>query len=271
MLTDGEVGPSPQLAINDVGTGKPLVLLHGVGADAQIWRAVAGRMRHARRLLFPDLPGFGASPPLGSGFELGEVADALGAALEAVAGEPFDLVGNSLGGAVALVLARRHPQLVDRLVLVAPAGFSRFPPVLTEPVARLAPAALAGRRILGAPLAGIGLARRVMLWGTVADPAELSAQDVRLMLGASRRSSRIAAAVRAVLSADLVDELVGLGRPPALIWGERDRVVPLSTLAALLAACPAARVEIITRAGHVPQLERPAAFVGALERLLAAS
>lgn len=262
------MGAPEQLAINAVGTGKPVVLLHGVGADAQIWRPVVGRMRRARRLLFPDLPGFGASPAIGGGFDLREVADVLGEALAAAAGEPFDLVGNSLGGAVALVLARRHPQLVERLVLIAPAGFSPFPRALAEPVGRLAPAALAGRRILGTPLAGSGLARRVMLWGTVADAAELSADDVRLMLGASRRSSRIAAAVSAVLAADLLDQLEGLGRPPGLMWGERDRVVPLSTLAAIVAACPGARVEIIPRAGHVPQLERPAEFVRALKRLL---
>lgn len=258
----------PKIAIDVTGAGKPLVFLHGVGADQRIWREVVRRMHTERLLLTPDLPGFGASPPVNRGFDLEEAADALGGALSTVARESFDRVGNSLGGAVAVVLAQRHPELVDRLVLVAPAGFSPRSKLIREPVARLAPAALAGRRVLGTPLMGSGLARRILLWGTVAAPQDLPSTDARVMLQASRRSSRVGAAVSAVLQADLLGELPGLQRPLGLLWGDRDRVISTATMRTILAAYPAATTEMIAGAGHVPQLECPDRFVNALNRLL---
>ena len=261
--------PTDTIAFDVSGRGRPLVLLHGAGADRSIWRDVMRRMRADRRLLALDLPGFGASPAISAGFDLAEAADAVARLLHGRLREPADLVGNSLGGAVAFVLALRRPELVDRLVLVAPAGFSPLPRLVAEPVARLAPAALVGRRLLGGPLMDISLARRVLLWGTIAAPQNLSARDARGMLQSSRRSSRLGAAVGAVLHADLLSELIGLQRPLGLLWGEQDRIIPTATLEAILAAYPAATAETLPDVGHVPQLERPEEFVDALHRLLA--
>lgn len=260
---------SDTIAVDIAGAGAPMALLHGVGADRGIWREVTRRMRDERRLIVPDLPGFGESAPLGSGFDLAKTADALAQALGDRVSEPFDLVGNSLGGAVAVALALRHPSLVRRLVLVAPAGFSPLPRLVSEPIARVAPIALTGRRVLGTPLVASGAARRLLLWGTVAAPGRLSGRDARLMLQSSRHSSRVGSAVGAVLRADLLSELADLQPPLGLLWGERDRVIPIRTMRALHAACPTAETEIISDAGHVPQLERPDEFVGALARLLA--
>ena len=104
------------LAAETHGRGEPLVLVHGLATTRVIWRRVLPYL--AYRVTAIDVPGFGESPPAGPGFVLEEVADAIAMAFDA----PFDLVGHSLGGAIAIVLAERHPELVERLVLVAPAG-----------------------------------------------------------------------------------------------------------------------------------------------------
>lgn len=257
------------IAIDTEGRGEPLVLLHGVGATRRIWRSVIVRVSDEHTVLAPDIPGFGDSPPVGEGFELEESARALAAALSELVAGPFDLVGNSLGGAVAVILARQSPELVRRLVLAAPAGFSLWPSAVAVGAARLSEPAIAVRRVLGGALADSGLARRVLLWGTVAEPERLSAHDARAMFEASRGSVRIGAAVAAAMERDLRPELSELDIPLGLIWGKRDGVIPIATLRTITSVRPDAIAETIPDAAHVPHFERPAAFVGALLRVLA--
>jgi pimeloyl-ACP methyl ester carboxylesterase len=221
-----------------------------------------------RRVLAPDLPGLGQSAPAASGFELEAVADVLAAGLADRAREPFDLVGNSLGGAVALVLAARHPGLVRRLVLVSPAGFAPRPPALAALLGLLAPPWLALRRRAGTALAWSATARRAVLWGTVAEPHRMAASDARAMLASSRGSTRIGPALAEVLQADLRGDLAQLEVPLGLIWGERDRIVPLSTLEVIRELRRDVVVETLPRVAHVPHLERPDEFVAALLRVL---
>lgn len=256
------------IAVDAVGRGEPIVLLHGVGASREIWRKVIDELASDRLVLAPDLPGFGDSPPVGEGFALADAADTLADAFCQRRTEAFDLVGNSLGGAVALVLALRRPELVRRLVLVAPAGFSPRPRLVSAAVARLSGPLITLRRRLGTPLISSDLARRVLLWGTVAAPQHLSAQDARAMLQASCRSAHLGSAVAAVLGSDLRGELTRLDAPLGLIWGTRDRVVPIATMKSILAIRPESVVETVSDAAHVPQFERPIEFVAALRCVL---
>jgi len=256
------------IAVDEAGAGDALVLLHGVGASRGVWRRAMPRLARRRRVLAPDLPGFGGSDPAGAGFDLDAVADALAAGLADRAAAPFDLVGNSLGGAVAVVLAARRPDLVRRLVLAAPAGFGPHGATVAR-AGGVAGARLIGLRgRVGAPLAGSAAARRVLLFGTVGDPGGLAADDARAMLTASRDSVRIGPAIATVMAVDLRPRLSGLAVPCGALWGERDRVVPVATLDTLRACVPRLPVERIAGAGHVPQVEQPEAFAVALERLL---
>jgi len=255
--------------VDERGAGEPLVLLHGLGASRLVWRRAAPRLARSRLVIAPDLPGLAGSAPAGPGFDLDDVAGVLAPVLCERAGGPFDLLGTSLGGAVAVHLAAGHPELVRRLVLAAPAGFapSRVP-VAASGVGAASERAMAVRRIVGTRAAGSATARRALLWGAVAEPARLSAGDARMMFEASRGSERIGAALASVLRADLRPLLRGLEVPLGLIWGERDRVVPISTLSSIRQLRPDAEVETIPRAAHIPQLERPAEFVAAVERVL---
>lgn len=256
------------IAIAETGRGRPLVLLHGVGASRIIWRHVAPVLAQDRRVLAPDLPGFGDSDPVGAGFDLETTAAALASVLAERAGEPFDLMGNSLGGAVALEVARLEPDLVRRLVLGAPAGLSSRPGALAFAAERAVGPMVAARRMFGAPLAASPVVRRAALWGAVAEPGRLPAEDARMMLTASRGATRIGAAVGAVLRADLLRRLGELEVPLGLIWGRRDRVIPISGVRAVQEVRRDVLVETIDDAAHVPQVERPAEFIAALTRLL---
>ena len=88
------------------------------------------------------------------------------------------------------------------------------------------------------------------------------------MLQGSRGSKRIGPAVEAVMRADVGPLLEPLERPLGLIWGRRDRVVPIATLERIRAVCPDVTVEILEDVAHVPQLEQPAEYLAALARIL---
>jgi pimeloyl-ACP methyl ester carboxylesterase len=256
------------LAVDETGRGEPLVLIHGLATTREIWGTVVPALARERRVVTLDLPGFGASAPAGPGFDLALVADriARGLAAHGVRG-PFDLAGHSLGAGVALTLACARPKLVQRLILVAPAGMR---PPGRLPASRLAPGIptlFAARRRL-APLTDFGLGRRLLLSLAVADGSAISPTQARLMVEASNGASRIAAAFATVAGADLRPLLTQTTAPLGLIWGQRDLTVLPRGAREIRAARPDALLELIPEAGHVPMIERPDAFAAALDGLL---
>ena len=262
-------GRRPLLSVNETGEGDPLVLLHGLGTTQEIWSLVTAPLAQSRRVITLDLPGFGESAPVGEGFDLGEVSDRLARALAAQhVTAPFDLVGHSLGGAVALTLAANRPKLVRRLVLVAPAGLQRRRPAL--PGALLGPGAnglFAARRRLAA-LSDRPWGRRLLLAFAAADGATLSPGQARMMVEASAPAQRIAAATAVIAQADLLPLVRSAPAPLGLIWGRQDRAVPFKVAADILAQRPDAELEVIDWTGHVPMVERPDSFAVALDGIL---
>lgn len=254
------------LALDRYGSGEPLVLIHGLGTNRRVWSEVASALARRLSAIAIDLPGFGDSPPAGEGFALDQVADHIHAGLREQ--PPYDLLGHSLGGAIALTLARRHPERVRRLILSAPAGFRTRPRPLAQALGAVAPALLRGRRIIGGPLVQSPTARRALLWGALHDARGISATRARSMLEASRGASRLGEATEAALQADLASDLEALDCPVGLIWGERDPLMPEATTDAIRSHRPDAPVEVIPDAGHVVQLERPEQFAEAVDRLL---
>lgn len=259
---------SPLVAIEAAGAGEPLVMLHGLATDRRIWELVTPRLSEHRRVVTVDLPGFGASAPAGDGFELGVVADRLarGLAARGVRG-PYDLVGHSLGGGVALRLAHDRPRLVRRLVLVAPAGLQPLPGAVSGLLAATADAAFAIRRD-AASLADVAWGRRLLLLGAAADGAELDPETARRLVAASAGAQRTAPALQAITSSDLRPLLQRLQMPLGVIWGRSDLTFTRRRAAAIARLRPHTRVIELGDAGHVPMVERPDAFLDALERLL---
>jgi pimeloyl-ACP methyl ester carboxylesterase len=291
------------LAVEQVGAGEPRVLIHGFATTRAVWTLVAPALSRGHRVVTLDVPGFGESEPAGPGFELDRVAERIaeGLAARGVA-TPFDLLGHSLGAAVALTLAARRPDAVRRLVLAAPAGLGRAAP--TAGLARSAPAdgavraladgavraladgvlraladgvrvlpggidgLLAARRSL-APLTDLAWGRRLLLLTAVADAAALPPTQARLLVEASAGARRSSEALATIASADLRPLLARTEAPLGLIWGARDRTVPLRAARLIADARPDATLDVIQDAGHVSMVERPEAFVAAAERLLA--
>jgi pimeloyl-ACP methyl ester carboxylesterase len=256
------------VTLDDRGSGPPLVLIHGLATTRVIWRHALPLLSEGRRVITLDVPGFGKSPPAGPGFELEEVAKRIAGSLERQGlTRPFDLVGHSMGGAVALTLAALDPSSIRRLVLVAPAGLRPMPAAAARAFGAFAARAIPVRR-LGAPLADFGFGRRLLMTPGTADPASIPPADVRAMLAASRGATRISEALATVASADVRPLLAKLPVHVGAVWGARDRIVPPGGIHTVQSLRPEAPTATVPNAGHILMVERPDEFATALENVL---
>jgi pimeloyl-ACP methyl ester carboxylesterase len=255
------------------GRGDPVVLVHGLGNSSLAWRRVLPGLARGHHVVAPDLPGFGHSSPIDtddlldafSGF-VADLAERTGA------GVPATIVGNSIGGAIALRMALTRPELVARLVLVDPAGVGQGVPSWW----RLVRFEGAVRALSAVPLTVmprpaiewvIATAYRYMAF---ARPERVSDRTVRLFAQQLNSRERIHRFLRNAHS--IVDaferDVQRLERPlpvPVLaIWGRDDRLVPLHDALALLQRIGELEVRILDGCGHSPQLEQPAAFLDAV-------
>ncbi len=255
------------------GSGDPLLLLHGIGRSLEDWDEQHARLSAGHELHSLDLPGFGWSDPVAGPTTLESLADALPAYLDAagVAG-PVTAVGNSLGGAVAMTLATRHPDRVRALVLADSAGFGRQVTVglrmlAFDPLATLLMRPTPGnsrrstRTIFHDPAlttdARVRHAQELSARPTHAATMLDIARDLGTVRGVSSRWRR-----------PLVEGVRESGLPVLAVWGDRDRILPPAHLAAVARELPDARTRLIPDCGHMPQIERPDLFAGLVEDFL---
>jgi glycerol-3-phosphate dehydrogenase len=268
------------------GAGAPMVLVHGLGGSAINWLAVGPALARRWRVVALDLPGFGRTPPAGRSARLASQREVLGRFLDAVIGAPAVVVGNSMGGLIAMMEAAAGAGRISRLVLAAPAQ----PPAVR---AGIDPAVFAafllysmpglgawyvGRR--SARLGAEGLVRE-MLSRCCVDPSrvppdvrrahvELVAERLAGMpwnspafLGAAR--STVAAIARRRRFYEMARRITS---PVLLIHGTRDRLVPLAASRELSRLRPDWAFEVFEDIGHIAQLEAPDRFVAVVNRWL---
>ena len=244
--------PAGEMVYFEGGSGDAVVLLHGAGNQAGNWNAVVPALAARHRLLIPDLPGHGESAPKSGPLPLAGAVAALDALLTArAASEPVTLVGNSMGGWIALLYAREHPTRLRRVVLVnggairgeMPTGFTLLPKNRVEARAMLA--ALIGPQT---PL-----------------PPDFVLDDLveKIARGALPRT------MTGFRESDLLDDqLDDLAVPVALVWGDADQLLPPAYAERQRAAIPGATLALLPGCGHVPQAECPEALLAVLEPLL---
>jgi pimeloyl-ACP methyl ester carboxylesterase len=245
-------GPRGTLRYFEGGEGRTVVLLHGSGSQAGDWHGVVPALARRYHLLVLDLPGHGESGPAEGPLPVGDLADSLGALLDArSAGRPAALVGNSLGGWVSLLYALRHPERVERVIGVSSSGiFAR----LQVPVV---PKDREEARRLVAAIRGPHL--------PMASDAELDEVVKRVAAGPA---SRLFAGLRAE---DFLDAKAAEIRVPVeLVWGEEDGVLPLDYGRRLASLLPRTRLHPLPRCGHMPQVHCPRELSRLLLELLEA-
>ncbi len=236
------------------GEGPPLLLIHGYGGAAWNFSELAPLLP-GRALLIPDLPGHAGSSALPAAPGLAAYADAVAACVQ---GQPVDVFGHSMGGAVALRLAERRPELVRRLVLAAPAGISsstRGAGLTISLAGIVQPGRIAGRRA-GRIARSPRLRRFVFGPFEVANPELLTERAVHGLLHGPTLHTDALGAGRALNADDPRLDLARVTAPVLLLWGSDDRQVPLED-AFEYARRLRAPLRVIADCGHLLISERP--------------
>lgn len=227
--------PTPyrqELAYRAAGNGQPVVLLHGLWNSSRIWQGTLETFSPTYRLYAPDLPGHGQSPARFP-WRLREVAALLGAWIRSLEIGPAMVVGHSMGGALAMLLAATNPELVQRLVLVNTVGLPLQRPFL---------------RTL-----------------TRAGANFLNRQNARYTSRYSGRGNPLPSlatwqALDEIMTCDLRPDLSAIACPTLIIWGMRDPLLPTRIGATLQGAIQGAELVLLPNVRHQPQRQVPAIF-----------
>jgi pimeloyl-ACP methyl ester carboxylesterase len=258
-----------RLKVYSAGTGPPLLLVHGYGGAAWNFAELVGLLPE-RRLVIPDLPGHGGSSPLPDASSLTAFADVLAAVCADEGLRETDVLGHSLGGTVALWLAARHPALVRRCILAAAAGITsstRRSEAFITMVGVVQPGRIAGHgasRVARSRL----LRRAVFELFEVANADTLSERAIHGFLQGPLRHTDALSAGRALVAGDPRPILPRVRCPVLLLWGARDRQVPLDD-AFELARLLDAPLRVIADCGHLSIGERPDVCAAAIRTFLA--
>jgi pimeloyl-ACP methyl ester carboxylesterase len=251
------------------GEGPPLTVVHGLGGAAVNFTKLAPILARRRRVLIPDLPGHGLSEPFGRVEGIATYSRHVHKVAELEGMLPSAVLGYSMGGVVALRLAVEEPEDVTALALVAPAGIvstTRRAEIWLAVTAAIRPAQVM-TRFRGT------FARRPRLrwlpfglWGA-ADPPALEPEAVLGFLEGPSQHTDVGSAATALFGDDPRPDLDRVRCPVVLVWGARDRLVPLKD-GFEYARRLRAPIRVLPAAGHLVVGELPAACAAAVEGFL---
>lgn len=238
-----------EIAYQRVGTGPPLVFVHGAAADSRIWQPQLAGLADEFTVVAWDEPGTGHSSDLPTNFALAGIADALAALIEHVDLGPAHIAGLSWGGTVVLELYHRRPELVATLIMLDTyAGWKgSLPP--GEVTAR----ATGARQMLTAAPEEFD----PTLPGLFASDPPAEFAPMLAAIADDVRPATLGRQLALMIETDLSDLLPRIAVPTLLIWGQLDARSPLSVARQFEDAIPDTKLVVIEGSGHVSNLERP--------------
>ncbi len=241
----------------DVGAGPPLLLIHGIGGDADEWAFCFEPLSRSHRVIAMDLLGFGRSDKPLIEYTIAGFVEVVEQFLRVLEIERVVVLGESMGGWIASAFALRFPELVERLVLVDAAG-------------------------VWGDLSTLPIDLRVSTRAHLRDVFRLVFHDKRLATDALidmayelHLERGDGYTIDSVLrneqgGRERLDEVISqLSVPTLIVWGEQDEMIPLSVGRNLHRLIPGSKLEVISQCGHLPELEKPEELVQCVLEFLA--
>jgi len=262
-----------ELSYVEAGTGPPLLALHGLGGTKASFLPTLADLAASHRVVALDLPGFGESAkPIGAAYDARFMARSVIAAMDGLELDTAHLVGNSMGGRVALEAGMRHADRVERLVLLCPA-VAWLRDRRYAAIVRLLRPELGLLQVTPRPVVE-GLVRRLVPGASDGWAAAGVDEFLRSYLTPRGRAAFYAAARNIYLDEPDGDDgfwvrLSALERDCLFIWGEHDGLVPAGFRRHVEERLPRAE-HLVLPCGHVPQVEAPRQTHGAMLRFLGA-
>lgn len=271
-MSPSQTQPSINLNKQVYGSGDPILCLHGLGANIYTWRHFITPFSLNHKLILVDLKGFGASPkPHDTNYSLQDHADEIYKIILADDLTELTLIGNSLGGGVALLLAIRlceqEPTRLAKLVLIASGGPEEYLPgylkllrsILGDLIVYLSPSKLAARFVLRA---------------CFYDRTKITREQVRAYSGPitspGGRHALLQTAKQCIPQNinEILAKLKIISVPTLILSGREDQVVPLKVAELLHEAIPNSTLQVIEQCGHIPQEEKPEETIARILKFL---
>jgi pimeloyl-ACP methyl ester carboxylesterase len=258
------MGADRALSQHRAGHGEPLVLLHGLGLTWRCWKPVLPALQAIHETVAVDLPGFGDAPALDARAPtVAALADAVEAELDDLGLDGVHVAGNSLGGWIALELARRGR--ARTVVALAPSGLE-LPPERAYVIALNE--GMRARAKVAAAVAGIvtrnALGRAALLGPMRSRPWRVPAADGAAEIRAFAGAPGFQPTLRWTVAAQPAVGLHEVGVPGRICFGTRDAMLGAFTAPRFAAAVPGADLLPLRGCGHVPMSDDPAAVAAAI-------
>lgn len=232
----------------------PLVLLHGTSASLHTWNGWTTALEAKHRVIRFDLPGFGLTGPNPhNDYSIGAYVQFVGAVMDALGVQRFALAGNSLGGQIAWSVAAAMPQRVAKLILVDAGGYPLNPESvpISFRIARMPGARLLMEQVLPR---GVVTSSLRSVYG---DPTKVTPELVDLYYDMALRTGNRQALAKRMdqLRTDDDARIKTLKVPTLILWGEKDRLIPVANGKRFAADIAGSRLVIFENLGHVPHEE----------------
>ena len=258
----------------EIGTGPPLVFVHGLSGSWQNWLEQLPEFSRDHRCIAVDLPGFGESPMPRDEISIKGYGEWLDRLFDEIDIDGAAVVGNSMGGFIGLEAALSIPHRVERLVLVSAAGIT-IEKQRNETLLRLAErgenlAQYATAHVVAQAdwLVRRPRGRRLLMWFVAAHPEKLHPALVHEQAQGAGKPGFLPA-LDALTNYPIRDRLPEIEAPTLIVWGDKDILVPVKDAYAFDELIPDSRLIVYEDIGHVAMLETPERFNADLRAFLA--
>ena len=263
------------VAYRAAGSGPVIVLVHGITSTSATWERVMSALAKRFTVIAPDLLGHGGSAKPRGDYSLGAYASGIRDLVSVLGHERATFIGHSLGGGVAMQLAYQFPERCERLVLIDSGGLGSEVNMLlrsaTLPGAEFVLPLLASEPLLNAGrgvgrfFGRLGLKVHTDIAEMARGHASLAERDARAAFVHTLRTivdpagQRVSASDRLYLAEEV---------PFLIIWGQRDRIIPVAHAYSAHERVPSSRLEIFEKAGHFPHVDEPQRFIEVLTEFI---
>ncbi|MBW0011724.1 alpha/beta fold hydrolase [Mycobacterium sp.] len=266
-----------RIAYRDAGDGPAVLLIHGMAGSSATWHAIIPQLSKKYRVIAPDLLGHGMSAKPRGDYSLGAFAVFLRDLLDELGVDRATVIGQSLGGGIAMQFAHQHREHCERLALIGSGGLgpdlSPVLRILSAPGAEFVLPAVAPQPVLnlgnklGSWLtsAGVQSPRAGQMWHAYSSLSDRRTRQAFL------RTLRSVVDYRGQAVSALNKIHLTAGMPVVLIWGAQDRIIPVAHAYAAHDALEGSRLEVLDGIGHFPHVEAPSAVADILENFIAST
>lgn len=269
---------SLQINYVEAGKGETVIMIHGLGGNASHWKKNIETLSRKFHCIAVDLPGYGNSSTVERGdadTQLDFYAEVIASLLKKLKIPTASVMGHSMGGQVSIILALTYPALVNKLVLVAPAGLETFTAAEANVLTGYANTAF----YMAQDSAAIAKTYRANFF-RMPDAAEGLIKEriaLKQCAGFEMYCRQIPMGVKGMLAHPVIDELKKISQRVLVLYGEEDALIPnkflhpsltVTAVAAMAKSIPRSSIRMIPEAGHLLQYEKPEAVNEAVIQFL---